>query len=165
MGHKREQKTKEIFEAGAKEHTIKQSKTPSFHCTQTNLAAPVDKQLRNKSALFVFTEVRTHCQTRQEVLFLQTTRSQQVAHGDETQGWKSNHSIRSPPATWGGSHATVRSCPMHFFCFRADLFSPRYSPVGACCSPSSMEIGGWFGEGCGSAEVNWNGDLVSEVHW
>lgn len=114
MGHKREQKTKEIFEARAKEHMIKQSKTPSFHCRQTNLAAPVDKQLRNKSTLFVFTEVRTHCQTRQEVLFLQTTCSQQVARGDETQGWKSNHSIRSSPATWDGSHATVRSCPGPF---------------------------------------------------
>lgn len=54
---------------------------------------------------------------------------------------------------------------MHFFGFRADQSSLRYSPVGACCPPSSTGIGGWFGEGSGGAEVNCNRDLVSELHW
>jgi len=107
---------------------MKHSKTPSSHPTQTEPCSFPGLAIKKQISPVCFHRGEKHLQSWQQFLFLQTTFSQGAAHRDGAQGGKSDRSIRSPPGSWGGSHATARSCPLRSFCFRADRFSPRHCP-------------------------------------
>lgn len=79
MGHKREWKTKEIFEVGVKEHTIKWSKTPSSHLIQMKPHSSHGQAIKKQISPVCFHRGEKHLQTWWQFLLLQTTCSQQAA--------------------------------------------------------------------------------------
>ena len=72
-------KPKRCLKLGQKSTRSNGAKLPAPTPHRRSLAAPVNKQLRNKSASFVFGEVRNTTKPWRQFLFLQTTCSQRAA--------------------------------------------------------------------------------------
>lgn len=163
MGHKREWKSKESFEAGAGEHAIKPSRIPSSHPTQAKLYSSHGQAIREQISPVCSLQGEKHLHTWQQPLLPQTTHSQQAAPRGGTGGGKRDHSIRSP-GTWGGSTPQRGPAPGGSPISGLTTCHP-HPPCRCLLSSPQPETRGCFGEGGGGAEVNSSRDLVSEVHW